>query len=501
MDATRSPPFVSTMTYSTLCITTIAIILGVSITTMKLCWVRRGLRTTLISITTGHSRLITDKGACLSDTDCPISHFCNSCPYPYSCWGLPFSCMRRRMTGARCNFDSMCRSGNFCGPKHGVGDFFCQVQLPLDYSCGNWPSKNECLGENNRCDSQAGAPLSSKCTQFKTGFAGDRCEYIVDCQQKNGFFCNTSIQRCQRKKNAGEYCEYEAFDYACKDRCHRNICKPFLTIGDDCYEDEQCDLDPFISGDREERTCNFNEYETGKCVKKKDLLISLGAQCNPNNDICDRRRRLYCKLHVPSKTFACQHTGWAPYNSYYCAPNSSFSICKPNGSPQSCRLRNTLPDEKSYEDPTCIFNNCLPSLEYSRRGQLCGLEENSVCLRGLSCELIKGVPRNWDILTKYCVKIKTKVGDNCRNKFTSKCGIHLKCVKGKCETGEPTGTEIKTHLGSWEWCGSARGNDRLSCAPGLVCHKNKRRCVLPSKIMNEGEPCYYRTRLQPVSYN
>lgn len=276
------------MSYLTLCITTIAIILVVATNTSQNGWVRRGRRAIRISITTKHARSITDRGACLSDTDCPISHFCSL--YITSSWARLFSCIRRRVTGAKCDFDSMCQSGNYCGPRTEAGDSFCQLQHQLNASCDEtWPYENICQGENNWCD-----PLWKKCAPVTTKIAEAQWLSYEDCQKRKGSTANPSkINSRARKMRVRSATAARAITHV-KAGATEIVVDLFRTscsmIGDNCDYSMQCGSEDFISSDREERTCNFDYQETGKCAKENDLFIALGVKCNPFNDICDRRK-------------------------------------------------------------------------------------------------------------------------------------------------------------------------------------------------------------------
>lgn len=439
-----------------------------------------------------NARVITESGACLTDLFCSSTQFCNDCSNNNFCPGKPFTCMPKIPRGAECPREGSCRNGNFCGPRTALGTkFFCQALRPINASCEFWASM--CKGENTRCN-----PQTKKCEQVTTGFAGFPCGLDSDCQQRNGFFCNASMGKCERKKKGGSSCGISTSNFECRGYCNSGTCRWFRKIGDKCNNDGQCDVNPFTFVRSNERICNSAENGDGVCVKTNDLLTTLGATCNPQNDRCDRQRGMFCLWKKERKGYVCQQDG-----SLYCTPNSKFSRCTPNGAPVECRVeKNTLSFLSSPPSPFFTFKRCVFKLEFSRRGQICGLIEKSVCPKHLSCERIDGVQpfisnTNFEHPvqdTTFCVKIK-KSGETCGNKFFSKCGAGLKCVNGRCVEGE-TGTKAVTHLGNRVDC----SRNQTPCAPGLVCDNEENVCRLRIRLMSEGEPCYLRSLFRPVGF-
>lgn len=463
--------------------------------------------------TAGDARSITDKGVCFSDAECPSTHFCYICLTKRTCLEprFQYSCMPRKPIGATCDHgNEFCRPGSYCRQKAKWGvQEFCKPKLPLNASCYPDPD-NICKGENNHCD-----PRTRKCTSFANGFANAWCETSKHCRQRKGYFCAGG--RCERRRNAGVSCTDVKRPNACKGYCDWKVCRAIKDIGSECYEHWECDANYMTPGVKQKRKCFARRYKTGKCARLKDVLKSLGAKCNPENDMCDPLRKMICKWHKRSKDFRCQQVGTSIGSGpdTLCTPNSPFSVCKQDahplseGFPLSCRVNRNLLRPYYDLDATntyTIFTNCMPRFEYSRRGQLCDLVEHSVFMKPWSWEKVDGVALNeycgggiceYEERMGYCVKIQKNVGDDCSNKFMSKCGPGLKCVNRTCKRGEPTSSNAVTHLGHDKFC----GKDRPPCAPGLVCFHDlgRRYCDIPKKVVNGGQPCYTRSLFKPVS--
>lgn len=449
------------------------------------------------------ARLISDRGSCLNDADCPFYQFCNDCRSFQFCIDRPYTCLPKQSTGAICGRDTTCKFGNFCGPRSRfAATSYCQAFAPLNATCETWRG-NQCgpEGAGVRCIAS-----SRKCRPRPFGLAGSRCNRKDDCDESKGLFCNYANRKCESQRNAGVACNNGVRGNMCKGYCDGRVCQAVKEIGAICGDSKQCRADPSSIGKRNEVICNLGgTKKTGRCIRQKDVLKRAGARCSPNNDICDRRRQLVCKWHRPSKRFACQQNGSIKQVSDFCTPNSPFSVCIPNGFPLTCRVlaERERPGIARFNpsDPVFNFKTCAVRIEVAKRGQICELV-NAICPKHLSCEVIDGMEpaRNDGItapaeeFTKFCVKIRKKVGGECGNKFLSKCGPGLKCVNGKCAMGTARNQRV-AHLSFNAPC----SNNTPPCAPGLVCNRNDKLCKFPFKVINEGGPCYTSSFFKPVS--
>ena len=280
------------------------------------------------------------------------------------------------------------------------------------------------------------------------------------------------------------------------------ICLSARKEGELCTQDNQCD-NPFIPDLEHERepladplVCNRPQGPTGRCVRKSSLLTLLGTKCNPDYDLCDRRRSLSCRA-TDRHGHVCQHRG---SEHSFCRPRSRLSRCIWQDVKLECRLEDLKPSMHILADPSPFFA-CKRQSEKVTRGGVC-ITEYATCERGTECREVPGVLPEYPFYRRlppraaFCVRVVPR-GASCgddKDKFITQCGDGLRCEKGTCvktmNTEAPVDMTTITHAGLRAPCAD------LPCVPGLVCERERpdseKLCILPLNVVGKGKTCLDR---------
>lgn len=377
-----------------------------------------------------------------------------------------------------------CKKGMYCAfDVPGVDRLpVCMPQIKLGAEC-RLDATRPCAGHpENRCDVK-----TKKCTVWKGGGAGDACTWDRECRQTEGFYCDYKAKQCKRKNPEGASCGTN--NYECMGFCarlatlgkERRVCLRRRKRGEKCTQDTQCRENVlYVAGNNDYR-CNNFWSGTGVCVLESELLKIPGVVCNPNEDRCDRRRRLWCRKR--GNTHRCVQESSLEQ---FCTPGSMYSVCMPleTGTPLECRKPLSFTKKREFGLPVC-----LRPRERVRRGEICNRAEYARCEKGTKCRTVLGIHHfDGDDPTArlgYCVRV-VKVGKKCKNRFKTTCVKGAYCIKGKCRRRKKAPKEIMKYAGDWVLCSKAK------CARGLKCRKTGgwRRCMLKTRTVKTGSPCY-----------
>lgn len=433
--------------------------------------------------------VITSSGVCLSDVECPTAYSCHSRRnYPqYQCnprSGLNESCFTNPVSSA----PVLCQEGLFC--SSGV----CRPTLPVGATC---TISSDC-GPTNYCSLK-----DRKCERL--GKLGASCMYDSECNVDAGFYCNTSQQKCVRRKPTGKNCDPEN-QVPCSGYCDSltRRCVETKSELESCTSNEQCSRFPMYRGDRvyDNALCNIAKGSSGICVTESRLIKVLGARCSITKDKCDARRGLSCRWSSKLRKAVCQQFKKPNDNtSAYCTPENELSRCVDDSSPRGCRL-----PEYDNMDPDGylerLFYRCLRAFEIVPRGAICNRAGFEKCQDGTSCRTIIGVTelqfRTRPPRLATCVQVK-QLGESCSgSKFRTQCDYGLNCKQGVCVQGKPKET-LPTHADIDDDC------SKLPCVPGAVCEDggflSDRACTLPTKSASEGKICFNTARFYRVSFS
>lgn len=469
------------------------------------------------------SRIITAKRICLSQSECPPTHYCNTDTYSIS----SFTCVPLLKRNDQCNIhlDYQCQRRFYCsdkGSKSGVRR--CQQGSTRNESC-----------DPNIQQSCAGFPYdtcsrdSKTCIQANVGRLDAKCKSGA-CSKSQRLYCNNLV--CRKQHSLGgdcskypdscdgsTYCD-NPFLFTPKFMFQKAMCLKTSNVGQKCLSDRQCK--------GADSVCIIQSGSYGKCIHPSQRITKPGSSCNTKLDTCDRRRGLSCQrfqgryVCMQRATYRSNFRYWS--TPYY-TPNNKFSQCMPYfGRPTECRILSSCEQfpqckdaarqqagtrttaAREYIIPTPLFWSCLAERKFLRQGALCNIQENEICGPGLLCHFVPSVTDQLKYSSPkrmgHCVKVIKQVNGVCSDPFQTKCETGMSCVDGRCRRGRQSfkfNAQQKTHLGthSVDRCDTSK----LPCAPGLVCDKQSRRCDRPKKMVKKGHVCYDISRFRVVSFN
>lgn len=428
---------------------------------------------------------ITSPSACLSDIECPTTHYCSLRKVAPA-----FSCLPRLSAGVKCRSSiTECKPGLHCGATRPSSDTKrCQKQKALGETCQP-DDAFSCLAPNVCHDK------TNICVPDTFGLAGDSCEeygnnYFATCKQQ--FHCVN--RKCKRKKSKGSCVN----DFECAGICAGGLpiefkgqCLDLHKQNQVCSRNSDCKqvLNPPPRTD--ELVCNIHIPSgiAGICVLESNLLRRLGQKCNREKDRCDARRGLSCRWANTLSRFACVHTS----SSIYCEPGSTLSSCITDGTPRECRK----PIFHGGYRPLPFFQ-CLRRRETRPWGTVCNRDTFTVCEVGTSCELVPGIGNKMAYpppALRMCLKVRN-LGGKCGNNLRVTCGKSLICKNGTCVKGVENRSVKVTHADFSTSCA------KLPCVPGYSCEQppgSFKKCVLPARTVGLGKVCYGKALFGRVS--
>lgn len=467
-------------------------------------------------------RLITSKRTCLSQSECPPTHFCNTDSYS----DTSFTCVPLLRKHDRCNIhvDYQCQPNLYCTSEgSNGGPARCQRGSERTEQCDpNIP--RSCAGFPYDACSQD----TKTCIEANVGKLNDKC-ITGECKKSLGLYCDSFT--CKKKKSIGgdcskyrdacdvsTYCD-DPFPFPPKHNQNLSFCIKASHVGQKCLSDKHCKGSHGV--------CNIQSGKYGKCIPASQRVTKPGIVCNPKLDTCDGRRGLLCQKYN-SRHVCMQQASYRSNVRYwmtpFCTPHNKYSKCMPYfGRPTECRLPFTcndfpqceavrrnqadprLRENREYVLPTKFFPSCYGKRTYLEQGAICNIHESEICGPGLLCHFVPSVKDHPNASsperTRHCVKTVKNVNGDCSDPFLTTCGIGMSCVNGRCRTGEKLfknkWQQKKTHLGihAYDRCDKSK----LPCAPGLVCDKNEGRCNRPKTVVKKGQPCYEVSKYRRVS--
>lgn len=189
-----------------------------------------------------------------------------------------------------------------------------------------------------------------------------------------------------------------------------------------------------------------NTRTIGLCFRDSDLIKTLGTKCSQQADRCDRRRGLSCEWIPSERRFGCQQQTIEGF----CTPGSKYSTCITSGGPRDCYI---LRDKGDWAEPTLSFDQCGPMRLSVPIGTVCNpFLVDPLCPKGATCETVLGIDYgsfegSKGPTTASCLYMKS-VGEDCGDKFKTKCRDGLKCEIGLCVNGtEPCCTSTHADVG------------------------------------------------------
>lgn len=441
--------------------------------------------------TINQTSLTTSPGNCFSNFECPSNKFCF-----FSDQNNPVHrCMRRSTAGNSCYFGGSrsadrnsniqtCVNGLTCENNLDTGEYVCVPNLNRGDLCGISGS-GECP-EGDVCTK--GKDGKFRCRPPTSGILGSRCPYSTHCLDNYDLFCQNKV--CVRKKATGAFCKYGF-------QCLSGICTANGRCGslqrqwEMCLENSHCKNSGNAFRNGNHVYCNVTPFknELGRCIRDSELLKTLGTSCSPKFDRCDRRRGLSCEWIVSERRFGCQQITIGGL----CTPNNKYSRCESNIWPMKCLIALET-GEYGKEKPR--FYRCFPRRVPVPVGTVCNRAHvEPECPKGTSCERIWGVLE--DFSDRYgppsiqtCLYLRG-LGEQCGNRFRTKCKPGLKCEGGTCVNGTELCCPPNTHADIGLPCKT------LPCIPGAECVDGW--CRKISKVMKLGQPCYESVLYNAVS--
>lgn len=431
--------------------------------------------------TVNRTLLATTPGNCFSNFECPLNKYCHLASRL-----LPLNrCLHRITAGKHCDVDYIYRGNTEEDEQTCVSGLTCPNDQVLD--------KPVCLPQLRRGDlcrvtAPRQCPRDDVCKQAKDGKyrcaaptfgnLGSRCEDTRECLESKGLYCQNKV--CVPKKPAGASCR-EGSDCLSGICSTSGKCIALQRHWKMCLSSSDCENsgNAFRNGDHVYCNVEANSGELGRCIRDSKLLKTLGAPCSRKFDRCDHRRGLSCGWVVSERRFRCQQMTIGGY----CSPSSKYSRCKSDIWPRDCFLAQYWGENWDFKPR---FNACNPKRIMVSIGTACNRAQvEGKCPKGASCLFIPGVQQYYSGYTPSslmaCVYPRG-LGQQCGNKFRTKCKPGLKCEGGKCVKGTIPCCPPHTHADIGYSC------KKLPCIPGAKCVDG--RCWKPNKVMKLGQPCY-----------
>lgn len=263
--------------------------------------------------------------------------------------------------------------------------------------------------------------------------------------------CIEGLECIRTIRNFGE-CKFSA-----KNR------QPDRKLGEPCRSGSyHCVVDYATTGGI---VCNqaYWDARPGVCSLTLALLHRPGQACNPELDLCDRRRNLRCARH--DGRFVCLQR--SALNGP-CTPGSLFSTCsvKAEGTELQCRRRHNARKDGGF----AMNFQCRRLAEAIPLGAVCSHEEHALCPVGSICAKVPGVitaSRFNNTETRFCLR-PVQEGGVCGNRFSDTCVGGAHCISGKSwKADKAPPTPKPTLAGFGGFCGGCYGKS----APGMTCRE------------------------------